>query len=231
MQQQAHAANPASDHYLGEKGKAYFEWQGGGGAFFARIVAHAFRPHVGPSDTVLDFGCGGGFLLKVLECGRRVGVEVNPHARECALGLGVECHESLDEVPETSADVVISHHALEHVLDPIGVLKGLRERLKPGKCLVLCVPIDNFRLQKTYDPDDRNHHLFTWTAQLLGNCLAEAGFEVVSIRTRAHMWPRRWTVAAYGRLPRFLFDFVCYVCALATGMGRELVAVARRPEL
>jgi SAM-dependent methyltransferase len=216
-------------HYSGDKGKAYFDWQGGAGDFFAKIVAHKFRPYVSPADCVLDFGCGGGFLLNTFDCRRRVGVEVNPFAREHANGLGVECHHNLDEVQPDTADVIISHHALEHVLDPIGTLRALRTRLKPGKHLVLVVPIDNFRLQKVYDPEDRNHHLFTWTSQLLGNCLFEAGYEIVDIKYRVHMWPRRWTMALYNRLPLKLFDLVCYLCALATGKGRELLAVARRP--
>src|SRR5262249_28588185 len=151
----------ASSFYLGENGKAYYAWQGGGGEFSAQIIAHKFRPHVKPSDAVIDFGCGGGFLLKTLHCARRIGVEINPYARENALAFGVECHERLSDVPDAVADVAISHHALEHVLCPIGVLKELKEKLKPGGKLVLCVPIDNWQVQKRYDPNDQNHHLYT----------------------------------------------------------------------
>lgn len=215
-----------SDHYLGEKGEEYFAWQSAGGDFAARIIAHRFEAHIAPASTVLDFGCGGGFLLKQLRCARRLGVEINPAARRHAVSLGVECYEQVEEVPDGVADVVISNHALEHVPYPIGVLKELRKKVKPDGLLVLCVPIDNWKHGRVYDPNDQNHHLYTWTGQLFGNCLVEAGCRVVQITSRIHAWPGGWTVAAYGRLPLRLFHAVCYVYGLLSGKGTELIAVA-----
>jgi SAM-dependent methyltransferase len=177
--------------------------------------------------VVLDFGCGGGFLLKALDCARRIGVEINPVAREHARGIGVECHAQIAEVPEGVADVVISNHALEHVPFPIGALKDLRRRLKPGGLLALCVPVDNWRHQKRYNPDDRDHHLHTWTVQLLGNTLYEAGYQIESIRHWAHAWPGRWTVACYGRLGWRVFQSVCYAYSVLSGKGHQIVALAR----
>jgi SAM-dependent methyltransferase len=217
----------SADHYLGDKGKEYFAWQSGGGDFFARILVHRFQEFIKSSDTVLDFGCGGGFVLKEIPCARRIGIEINPVARQHALGLGIECHASVADVADGIADVVISNHALEHVPYPIGVLKELRPKFKPGGLLALCVPIDNFRLQRRYDSLDRNHHLHTWTAQLLGNTLVEAGYEIIAINYRVHCWPGKWTVAAYGRLPWWMFNQVCYWYGILTGKGRELLAVAR----
>jgi hypothetical protein len=123
--------------------------------------------------------------------------------------------------------VIVSDHALEHVPFPIGALRELRGKLKPGGVLALVVPIDNWRHHRRYDPADQNHHLHTWTPQLLGNTLAEAGYEVVSVRARVHAWPGKWTVAAYGRLPLWAFNAVCHVYGTATGRGGEVLAVAR----
>jgi hypothetical protein len=93
--------------------------------------------------------------------------------------------------------------------------------------LIICVPIDNWRLQLHYDPEDKNHHLYTWTSQLLGNCLFEAGYEVARIRYRVHSWPPGWWLALYNRLPFTLFSFTCYIHGVLTGKGRELLAIAR----
>jgi SAM-dependent methyltransferase len=216
-----------SDHYLGEKGEEYFAWQGGGGMFAGRINAHKFKHLIRPEHTVLDFGCGGGFLLKNLDCAGRVGVEINPAARRNAIGLGCECYASVAEVPDAVADVIVTDHALEHVPYPIGALSELRTKLKPDGILALYVPIDNWRHQRAYDPNDLNHHLHTWTPQLMGNTLGEAGFEVVSVWARVSAWPGKWTVATYGRLPFWMFRSICRIYGALTGKGQEVGAIAR----
>jgi len=198
-----------------------------GGVFGARINAHKFRHHIRPEDTVLDFGCGGGFLLKHLNCARRIGVEINPVAREHAVSLGVAGYAEVSEVPDQVADVIVSDHALEHVPFPIGALRELRTKLKRGGLLALVVPIDNWRHQKRYDPADQNHHLHTWTPQLLGNSLVEAGYQIVSVRARIYAWPGNWTVAAYGRLPLWMFNTLCFLYGSLTGKGGEVLALAR----
>ncbi|HEX5215391.1 MAG TPA: class I SAM-dependent methyltransferase [Vicinamibacterales bacterium] len=218
----------ASDHYLGDKGKEYFSWQDGGALFAGKINAHKFRDLIKPSDTVLDFGCGGGGLLANLSCARKVGVEINPAAREVARSRGIECYAAISDVPDAMADVIVSDHALEHVPFPIAALRELRGKLKSDGVLSICVPIDNWRHQNKYNPDDQNHHLHTWTAQLLGNTLFEAGFQVVSIHSRIFAWPGGWTVAAYGRLPYALFRAICYSYGAATGKGWETLSVAKR---
>ena len=60
----------------------YFEWQKDIGLFGGWANAHKFRASVSKEDTVVDFGCGGGFLLAHLECKRRIGIEPNPIAAE-----------------------------------------------------------------------------------------------------------------------------------------------------
>jgi SAM-dependent methyltransferase len=225
-----HASQPAygvSDHYLGEKGETYFAWQSGGGDFGGRINSHKFSHLVEPGHTVLDFGCGGGYLLRNLHCARRIGVEINPAAREAAIKGGIECFATVGEVPDGVADVIVSDHALEHVPFPIGALSELRTKLRPGGLLTLCVPHGNYWEERHYEPEEPNHHLQSWTSRTLGHTLSEAGYEVVNIGNRTHAWPGRWTVACYGRLPLWLFDAICTSYGLLTGKGQQVVAVAR----
>jgi hypothetical protein len=37
-----------------------------------------YAPYIRKTDAVVDFGCGGGFLLDALDCGDKMGVEINP---------------------------------------------------------------------------------------------------------------------------------------------------------
>ena len=39
-----------------------------------------FKKNVKPEYTVIDFGCGGGFLLKNLNCKKKFGIEINTSA-------------------------------------------------------------------------------------------------------------------------------------------------------
>jgi SAM-dependent methyltransferase len=142
--------------------------------------------------------------------------------------LGVQCYADLAEVPDEIADVVISNHALEHIPYPMEALRQLRRKLKPGGTLALCVPLDDWRTHKRYDPDDRNHHLYTWTVQLLGNLLHEAGFSVQArdMSVRTHAWPRYYPFL-YAKLPPRWFNVFCTIWAMVT-RRRQLFAVAKR---
>ncbi|HVX66138.1 MAG TPA: class I SAM-dependent methyltransferase [Bryobacteraceae bacterium] len=220
----------SSGHYRGEPGERYFRWQSAGEPrAAAAAVAPKFAPYLRPGDTVLDFGCGGGFLLAALPCACRLGVDLNPAALRSAAALGVQCYTTLAEVPGGAADVVISHHALEHVPEPVAALRELRAKLRPGGRLLLCVPIDDWRSQRVYDPSDINRHLYTWTPQLLGNALAEAGFDVAPGAIRILQWAVHPLFAGWQRrLPRAAFRGLCYAAAFAL-RRRELFAALTVP--
>jgi SAM-dependent methyltransferase len=177
---------------------------------------------------VLDFGCGNGSLLYYLDCRQRIGVDVNPAARTAAQEAGLEVHKTLDAVPDRSVDLVISNHALEHVLCPLETLVSLRDKTIAGGRLVLCVPIDDWRAQKIYKPADINHHLYTWSPQTLGNLLVEAGYGLERVWVYSHAWPPRSWQRLDARLPVWLFDIVCALTSWRF-RRRQIMARAVKP--
>jgi SAM-dependent methyltransferase len=214
-----------SAHYLGDQGKKYFAYQHQGGLLRGQLNARTkFARFVRPEHAVLDFGCGGGTLLANLACARKVGVEINPVAREEAKSNGVEVYESLELVPDGVLDLAVSNHALEHVFSPLEALRTLRPKLKATGQLVLVVPIDDWRVQRDFDASDIDHHLYTWTPRLLGNLLAEAGYHVKEISVLTHAWFPRWE-HWIGRLPTGVFDAICWAYS-ACVRRRQLLAVA-----
>jgi 2-polyprenyl-3-methyl-5-hydroxy-6-metoxy-1,4-benzoquinol methylase len=81
---------------------------------------------------VLDFGCGGGYLLTALPARRKPGIETNPTARREAETQDLEVYPSLDELSvEQSFTCVISSHMLEHVPNPFNALSAMRRFLSP----------------------------------------------------------------------------------------------------
>jgi SAM-dependent methyltransferase len=215
-----------SDHYIEAKGEAYFASQNRGAAHEALLTVWKFQPHVSPGDRVLDFGCAGGWILRALDCSERIGVEVNPAAHPACRQNGVKVYFSLEEVEESGFDVVISHHCLEHVPYPIEALKSLRGLLKEGGRLVLVVPLDDWRVEKDFTGQDRDHHLHTWTPRLLANTLVEAQFRVDRVDVLAHALFPGWS--SWGlKLPQPIFDALCCITAIAK-KRRQLFALATK---
>jgi SAM-dependent methyltransferase len=215
------------DHYLDEKGREYFAWQGQDGIRQANFNRSLWQPHISPEDDVLDFGCGGGFLLKVLDAGRKTGVEVNPHAREMARQLGIEVHATVEEI-EGTFDRIISSHALEHVPHPRQAVMELREKLRSDGRMLLLVPLDDWRSRsnRRYRQGNVDMHLHTWTPQLLGNLLTTCGMHVEEVRVITHAWPPMkellWKVSPA------MFNAASRVWSVLNRQ-RQLMAVARLP--
>jgi SAM-dependent methyltransferase len=150
----------------------------------------------------------GGYLLKNLDCGRKLGIEIDPQAAEAARKNGVEVFGRTDDLPDCSVDVVISNNALEHTLSPLEELKALHGKLRTGGKLIFVVPCESIR--RRFRPGDRNHHLYSWSPMCIGNLLAEAGFHVLESRPYIHKWPpgyRLWARIFGMRM----FDVICRV--------------------
>ncbi len=211
-----------SKHYLSDLGKAYFNQRSVERMSFGRIFqTRYFRPFCSKDTVLLDFGCSDGLFLRNLPAKRRIGVDGSPFVvKECMrlsreTGIPIEVLESLDTVGENSCDVVISNHTLEHVINPIIVLRQMRRALRPGGRLVLVVPFDDFRSSKNrrWQPHDEKHHLFTWSPSNLGNLLTEAGFEVQECRICTSAWSPRffWINRLFGLTT---FKAACFVFSI-----------------
>jgi 2-polyprenyl-3-methyl-5-hydroxy-6-metoxy-1,4-benzoquinol methylase len=165
----------------------YFNWQKEIGEFEGQIGLFKFKDYIKPTDSVIDFGCGGGYLLRNLSCGKKIGIDPNKTAQETAKRNGLEVYSSIEEIPDNFADVVISNHVLEHVLCPFESLSLLRRKVKVGGKLIFVVPhhspCDGFR------ENDFNQHLYTWSPLTLGNLFKAAGYNIVKVDTIRHKWP------------------------------------------
>lgn len=213
-----------SQRYTEERGEEYFAYQNQWGALSGKLNAWKFQPYLNAEDRVLDFGCGGGWLLSELEATKKFGIELNPVARSCCEILGIKAFPSIEDLPkDIQFDVIISHHAIEHVPYPIEALRELRGKLKAGGRLVVVLPIDDWRNQRDYSAKDIDHHLHTWSPRLFANTLFEAGFRAEKISILTHAWPPG--TEKLSRLPRPLFDALCILWSLLR-RRRQLHAIA-----
>lgn len=85
----------------------------------------------GSDGVILDFGCGqGGFISRCLERGlEAAGIEPSAKSREVAKKAGLHVYESLDafvtENPSCKIQTVVFSHILEHLMNPIHLIRIL----------------------------------------------------------------------------------------------------------
>ncbi len=146
--------------------------------------------------TVLDVGCGSGTIAeKIKDLGHTVkGLDFSDEALKRANARGIETKQcNLDEgIPETSNtyDVVWEGDIVEHVFDPIGLLRESSRVLKQGGILLLTIPNDvglisrlmilfgiSHQEQMYRTSGFYKHHTF-FTPSLIRFMLKKNGFEI-----------------------------------------------------
>jgi glycosyltransferase involved in cell wall biosynthesis/Flp pilus assembly protein TadD/GT2 family glycosyltransferase/2-polyprenyl-3-methyl-5-hydroxy-6-metoxy-1,4-benzoquinol methylase len=195
-----------AEKYYSEN-KKYFAFQKEIGEFGGQANLFKFSDYISPHYSVIDFGCGGGYLLKNIQCHSKVGIEVNAYARQQAESLGIKVVKALEEIPDHYADLIISNHALEHVENPLATLKALKNKIKNNGEIIFVVPHQDIR--EGFNPDDVNNHLYTWNMQTLGNIFKYAGFEIISIDLIQHQWPPNY-IQLYREKGEIFFHKICH---------------------
>ena len=147
--------------------------------------------------------------MNKINCGKKIGIEINPHARKNAAGFQIETVETPGEIENGWADVLISSHALEHVLRPYDILVELYAKTKKGGKVVFIVPHET---KYTYNTADVNKHLYTWSEMNLGNLFTEAGFLVIESKELLHRFPPNFR-KIHKLVGKRLFHKVCNLYA------------------
>ncbi len=188
-------AEEVNRRYRGAEGARYHAAVHGCSQQASEVVArqrrHKIQPFVSASDVVLEFGAGTGYNLRYLQCQRRIAYDLSDAGRSVCESAGIEFTTDLDCLPEKFADVVLCHHVLEHVPDPLDTLTTMGRYLKPGGRLLLFVPSESQRRYRRYAPGNKNMHLFSWNALTLGNLVSAAGLSPFRIETRPFGYEQR----------------------------------------
>lgn len=141
---------------------------------------------VKPTGRLLDYGAGAGQFARFMAGRGFETVGLEPYS----LGTTVEdqnlrlVRAPLAKVKEELGlfDVITMWHVLEHLEEPVPLLKELRSMLKPGGVLVVSVP--NFASWQSevfkggWFHLDPPRHLLQFEPATLNDCLSRAGFEV-----------------------------------------------------
>jgi 2-polyprenyl-3-methyl-5-hydroxy-6-metoxy-1,4-benzoquinol methylase len=144
------------------------------------------------SKHILDVGCGSGHFLKVaIEMGWKAhGTEIASSAFEQLSRLGINSFcgklESANYAGEFF-DVVYCSEVIEHLMDPMTLLREIGRILRPGGLLYLTTPNFDSLSRRLLGSKWRvigKEHLCYFTRGSLARAIRGAGFHRVAIRTR-----------------------------------------------
>jgi SAM-dependent methyltransferase len=195
----------------------YFQWQKKIGYFGGTANLFKFEPYISTNDNVLEFGCGGGYLLKNIKCKDRIGIEINDSARKIAFENGIQTVQDVSDVPNDWANIIISNHVLEHTFNPLEELKKLHSKLKLGGHIIFVVPQE---FKTSFKEKDVNMHLFTWTPRNLGNLFITANYKIIKTKTLYDKWPPFYLVIFKALGPR-IFRLISTIYCILTGHGHQ----------
>lgn len=165
-------------------------------SLLGRALTRQSRPRL------LDVGCGPGWSLEVFRgAGYDVrGLDVSPHAVNLARGRGLDaqiCNLEEGEIPG-QYDVAVALEVLEHLAEPLAILRSLKGALLPGGRLVISLP-NEFHLGRRLailvgrvpfgGHDDP--HLRHFDDRHARRLFAAAGLRVVA-RLSDSLMPPRW---------------------------------------
>lgn len=155
--------------------------------------AQKLQPLVGATDSVFEFGVGTALNLRYLRCARRVGYDPGAVSAAKCREYGIEFANDLTALAGQTFDVVLCHHVLEHLQNPFETLQQLKQLLAPGGRLLLYVPFEH---GKRFVPNEPNMHLFSWSAQTLGNLVERAGLRIESVGIANYGYEQRFAPLA-----------------------------------
>ena len=146
--------------------------------------------HPANMRDVLDFGCGSGaFLRRAREAfpgSNMAGVDLNQSSIEEVVNQGFE---AICGTPATAAEglnarfhFVTAFHCLEHVPDPLAMIRDLRSLLRDQRgSVIVSVPLSPLSIEAVYfDPlNHPPHHLTRWSVRAIDELGTRAGASYV----------------------------------------------------
>lgn len=142
---------------------------------------------------LMEIGCGAGDNLVLMRTLGWVveGVEIDPIACLKARQMhGLTVHEGTLEsrnYPENSFDAITMNHVIEHVFDPVAILKECFRIIKPGGKVVVITPnTDSWghhEFQENWRGLEPPRHIHIFSPKSMKKCAEAAGFESMEVRT------------------------------------------------
>jgi 2-polyprenyl-3-methyl-5-hydroxy-6-metoxy-1,4-benzoquinol methylase len=218
-------------------------------------VMEALKLSARATGSLLDFGCGdGSFMSRMQRAGWQVsGIEQDPKAADSLRArYGFDVRPTLEDFADRVGkfDLITTSHVIEHLADPVAVLRALRRFLRPGGRLVVVTPNANSLGARVFGKFWRGleppRHFNVFTPKSLRYALSQADYAIEELTTETRMARRLFWVSALARrgvheielTPRserltkwsgYGFQLIEALCnALGAETGEEIYCCARQ---
>ena len=138
---------------------------------------------IAPHGRLLDYGCSWGYCVyQSREAGfESAGFEISQARVDYGRAmLGLDLFSDIDQLPDSSFDVIYSAHVLEHIPNPAVSFLQFQRLLKPGGTLFVFVPNcasePARRLGVNWGPLIGEKHVLALTAEFFHHNLPAFGF-------------------------------------------------------
>ena len=190
---------------------------------------------------LLDVGCSSGaFLAAAASLGLRVeGVEPAARPAETATKMGLAVHHGLLQdldLPARAFDVLTLFEVIEHVQDPLSLLRACRHVLRPDGLLVirtgsteswtarlLRARWEYFRLER------HGGHITFYSPKSMGKLAERAGFVIEHLTTHAVSFYQRDEVPWVLYRPAKILSELLNSPSTCFGKGYEMMGFLTRP--
>ena len=142
-------------------------------------------------NTLLDFGCGNGGLLKLIkekDDKNIIGIELNNNLVKYLNTENITTFNDIHKIPiDISFDCIMLNHVLEHLYDPIDILNKIKKKMNGNTLLIIEVPHADDFLITEYNCDKFkkfsfwSEHLILHTEKTLLKLLNIVGFSKIEI--------------------------------------------------
>lgn len=206
---------------------------------FSLVIKHLGGARAHPRGVrVLDIGCSNGVFLDLFKerDWETWGVEPSGTANIA----NTRGHRVINKVfektklPKKYFDLVIMNHTLEHMDNPLTVIKKVHSLLKKGGILFVDVPnaggLSSMILGKHWPYRLPNEHKHQFTKQSLSKIFDKAGFRVIFFKSRSGIFEYANPFLELSR-PRFIFDLIASPYSLLTtlfNMGDSMSLIGKK---
>ena len=177
-----------------------------------KIYEYILKNHLDENQVVLDYGCGPGFLARVVaeNVNKIYACDISTGALACARILNpapnleyvVADEAGMNGIPNKSIDVVFSFAMIQHISDEVFelVLENCRKKLKPGGKLILHIQLldSDWRTEDQWKSDTSVRgrikyryglHCFGRTKESHIKFVRKHGFKNIDITNIANLTP------------------------------------------